>query len=118
MATVTSSRRRLYRRVLHHKLKHITSCFRVYRRSSMVGDAHQRGIPRRGRDAPASIRGSTIVEYPTVLSVCARAQQDAVLRTISGTRTAGRLAMVRLFRRSPTIRSESSPHTRNDPEGD
>lgn len=61
----------LYRRVLRSKLDTYTSCFRVYRRSSMIGTELREsgflGIAEMlGR---LDLRGGTIVEFPAVLEV-------------------------------------------------
>ena len=61
----------LYRRVLRSKLDTYTSCFRVYRRSSMVGtnlrESGFLGIAEMlGR---LDLRGGNIVEFPAVLEV-------------------------------------------------
>ncbi len=61
----------LYRRVLRSKLDTYTSCFRVYRRSSMVGvplrESGFLGVAEMlGR---LDLRGGKIVEFPTVLEV-------------------------------------------------
>ena len=61
----------LYRRVLRSKLDTYTSCFRVYRRSSMVGlplrESGFLGVAEMlGR---LDLRGGKIVEFPAVLEV-------------------------------------------------
>jgi hypothetical protein len=61
----------LYRRALHTKLDTYTSCFRVYRRSSLAGlDLDETGFlgvaEMLGR---LDLDGGTIVEFPAVLEV-------------------------------------------------
>jgi glycosyltransferase involved in cell wall biosynthesis len=90
----------LYRRILQQKLCTWTSCFRAYRRSALVGlpvstDGFQ-GIAE--ILARLDLRGSRIIEYPTVLDVRAFGQSKMrVLRTIAGhLRLLGRLLWLRL----------------------
>ena len=61
----------LYRRVLRSKLNTYTSCFRVYRRSSMVGtNLRESGFLGVAEMlGKLDLRGGTIVEFPTVLEV-------------------------------------------------
>lgn len=61
----------LYRTVLHQKLSTYTSCFRVYRRSAMLGMTLKHGgflgiAEMLGR---VDLAGGAITEYPTVLNV-------------------------------------------------
>jgi dolichol-phosphate mannosyltransferase len=91
----------LYRRVLHQKLCTWTSCFRAYRKSALgglhVGMSGFQGIAE--ILARLDLRGSRIVEYPTVLDVRAFGQSKMrVLRTIAGhLRLLARLLCLRLF---------------------
>ncbi|MEO8139042.1 MAG: glycosyltransferase [Gemmatimonadota bacterium] len=69
--TLSRTLSRLYRLVLHHKLATYTSCFRVYRRSSVlqvpVRDNRFLGIAELlGR---LDLMGGRIVEFPTALQV-------------------------------------------------
>jgi len=61
----------LYRTVLHNKLSHYTSCFRVYRKSALAGmqlrDERYVGITE--ILSSLDMQGSKIVEYPAVLEV-------------------------------------------------
>ena len=61
----------LYRRVLRSKLDTYTSCFRVYRRSSMVDtDLRESGFLGVAEMlGKLDLRGGTIVEFPAVLEV-------------------------------------------------
>ncbi len=78
---------RLYRLVLHHKLATYTSCFRVYRRSSLVGistrDTRFLGVAELlGR---LDLAGGRIVEFPAELQVRVLGQSKMkILRTILG----------------------------------
>jgi glycosyltransferase involved in cell wall biosynthesis len=62
---------RLYHRVLHHKLATYTSCFRVYRRSSMKGLPIREGgfLGVAETLGVLDLRGARIVECPAVLEV-------------------------------------------------
>lgn len=77
----------LYRRVLRHKLRTYTSCFRVYRRSAVSGLPVTRGgflgvAEMLGR---LDLAGGAIVEYPTVLEVRMLGRSKMkLLRTILG----------------------------------
>jgi polysaccharide deacetylase family protein (PEP-CTERM system associated) len=77
----------MYRVVLHHSLATYTSCFRVYRRSSVIGlELHEVGFlgvaEMLGR---IDLQGGTIVEVPAVLEVrlLGRSKMKTV-RTILG----------------------------------
>ena len=61
----------LYRRILRQKLSTYTSCFRVYRRSSVAGLAltHGRYLGIAELLGRVDLSGGTIVEYPTTLEV-------------------------------------------------
>ncbi len=78
---------RLYRLVLHHKLATYTSCFRVYRRSSVlpitVRDTRFLGVAELlGR---LDLAGGRIVEFPAELQVRVLGQSKMkILRTIAG----------------------------------
>lgn len=78
---------RLYRLVLHHKLSTYTSCFRVYRRSSVVGikveNTRFLGVAELlGR---LDLAGGKIVEFPAELQVRVLGHSKMrVLRTIAG----------------------------------
>ncbi len=90
----------IYRRVLHHKFSTYTSCFRVYRRSSMVDLQVEEGgflgvAETLGR---LDLSGGTIVECPAVLEVrlLGRSKMKTV-RTIFGhLRLISRLTLARL----------------------
>ncbi len=78
---------RLYRLVLHHKLFTYTSCFRVYRRSSVasiaVHDTRFLGVAELlGR---LDLAGGRIVEFPAELQVRVLGRSKMkILRTIAG----------------------------------
>lgn len=78
---------RMYRAVLHQKLYTYTACFRVYRRSAVVGMELERtgfiGIAELlGR---LDLAGSRIQEYPATLAVRVIGQSKMrILRTIAG----------------------------------
>lgn len=77
----------LYRRVLHHKLATYTSCFRVYRRSAVLGlNLKEKGfLGVAEMIGTLDLRGSRIVECPTVLEVRMLGQSKMkTLRTIFG----------------------------------
>jgi polysaccharide deacetylase family protein (PEP-CTERM system associated) len=61
----------LYRRILRSKLDTYTSCFRVYRRSSMMGMALRENgfLGLAEMLGHLDLKGGRIVEFPTVLSV-------------------------------------------------
>jgi hypothetical protein len=77
----------MYRRVLRQRLHTYTSCFRVYRRSTVLGVEPERngflGVAELlGRLA---LSGATIVEYPATLEVRMLGYSKMrVLRTIVG----------------------------------
>jgi polysaccharide deacetylase family protein (PEP-CTERM system associated) len=93
----------LYRRVLRQKLATYTSCFRVYRRSAVLGlDVRQTnflGIAE--LLGKLDLEGGKIVEYPTVLEVRMLGRSKMkTLRTIAGhLRLLTRLAALRLSQR-------------------
>ncbi|HET9481971.1 MAG TPA: DUF3473 domain-containing protein [Candidatus Polarisedimenticolia bacterium] len=77
----------LYRLVLGSKLSTYTSCFRVYRRSSIVGlDVSEGGFLGIAQlIGKLELRGGRIVEYPTTLNVRLLGQSKMkVARTILG----------------------------------
>ena len=61
----------LYRRVLRSKLNTFTSCFRIYRRSSVVGlELEEKGFLGVAEMlGKLDLQGGKIIEYPTVLEV-------------------------------------------------
>ena len=61
----------MYRRILRQKLSTYTSCFRVYRRSSVAGInlTHGRYLGVAELLGRVDLSGGTIVEYPTTLEV-------------------------------------------------
>jgi hypothetical protein len=61
----------LYRMVLHNKLSHYTSCFRVYRRSAvaLLTLRNERYVGITEILSSLDLQGSKIVEYPAVLEV-------------------------------------------------
>jgi glycosyltransferase involved in cell wall biosynthesis len=85
--TLSRTLSRLYRLVLHHKLSTYTSCFRVYRRSSVAGivvqDTRFLGVAELlGR---LDLAGGAIVEFPAELQVRVLGQSKMkILRTIAG----------------------------------
>lgn len=91
---------RLYRVVLHHRLSTYTSCFRVYRRSSLAGLKFREGgflgvAELLGR---LDLEGRVIVEHPATLEVrlLGRSKMNT-LRTVFGhLRLLTRLAFSRL----------------------
>jgi polysaccharide deacetylase family protein (PEP-CTERM system associated) len=97
----------LYRRVLHHKLATYTSCFRVYRRSAVLElNLREKGFLGVAEMIGAlDLRGSRIVECPTVLEVRMLGQSKMkTLRTIFGHfRILSRLLVSRVFRTPQVI---------------
>jgi polysaccharide deacetylase family protein (PEP-CTERM system associated) len=98
----------LYRRVLRQQLATYTSCFRVYRRSAVVGldvrETNFLGIAE--LLGKLDLEGGKVVEYPTVLEVRMLGRSKMkTLRTIAGhLRLLARLAVLRLcqrWRRTP-----------------
>jgi glycosyltransferase involved in cell wall biosynthesis len=99
----------LYRRTLRAKLATYTSCFRVYRRSSVVnlrlketgflGVAEMLG--------KLDLKGGKIVEYPAVLEVRLFGfSKMKTARTIAGhLKLLARLANLRFFGKSPAIKT-------------
>jgi len=77
----------LYRRVLRQKLHTYTSCFRVYRRSAMIGTQPERdgflGIAE--LVGKLALSGAEIVEYPATLEVRVLGHSKMkIVRTIVG----------------------------------
>ncbi|CAN5311743.1 hypothetical protein BH10ACI3_BH10ACI3_16960 [soil metagenome] len=91
----------LYRRVLRTKIASYTSCFRVYRRSSMVNINPTapgfHGVPE--TLGLLDLEGGKIVEFPTVLAVrLFGVSKMNTLKTIVGTiKLLNKLAIVRIF---------------------
>ena len=100
----------MYRRILHHRLATYTSCFRVYRRDSVIdlpvreggflGVAEILGL--------LDLKGSNIIECPAVLEVRLLGRSKMkTLRTIMGHLVLlARLAIVRLNTKVPPRPSE------------
>jgi hypothetical protein len=99
----------LYRRVLNSQLSTYTSCFRVYRRSSVTGlelrESGFLGIAEMlGR---LDLRGGRIVEFPAILEVrLFGASKMKTARTILGHLTLlTRLLKIRIFRKKEPIKT-------------
>jgi hypothetical protein len=69
---------RIYRIVLRQPLHTYTSCFRVYRRSAMIGTQPERGgfLGIAELIGKLALSGAEIVEHPATLEVRARALED------------------------------------------
>ncbi len=98
----------LYRRTLRSKLDTYTSCFRVYRRASVVDlPIEEKGFlgvaEMLGR---LDLAGGRIVEYPTVLEVRLFGfSKMKTARTIAGhLRLLGRLARIRVNSKKPALK--------------
>jgi glycosyltransferase involved in cell wall biosynthesis len=107
----------LYRRVLRSKLDTYTSCFRVYRRSSMVGmslnESGFLGVAEMlGR---LDLRGGKIIEFPTVLEVrLFGISKMKTAKTIVGhLQMLSYLIKLRWFRKSHPINTSISPEKLN-----
>ena len=77
----------LYRVLLHNKLSHYTSCFRVYRKSAVatLNLRNERYVGITEILSLLDMRGSKIVEYPAVLEVRLLGQSKMnIVRTIGG----------------------------------
>ena len=77
----------LYRMVLHNKLSHYTSCFRVYRKSAVcqLSLRNERYVGITEILSQLDLQGSVIVEYPAVLEVRLLGQSKMkILKTIGG----------------------------------
>jgi polysaccharide deacetylase family protein (PEP-CTERM system associated) len=105
----------LYRAVLHHKLHTYTSCFRVYRRSAMVGiDIEEPGFlgvaELLGR---LDLSGGTIVEFPATLEVRMLGRSKMkIVRTILGhLRLLAHLLADRLATQPPAPHTDPRPDT-------
>lgn len=114
----------LYRRVLRTKLHTFTSCFRVYRRTSvapiLVQNGRYLGIAELlGR---LDLAGGTIEEYPATLEVrmLGRSKMKTVRTILGHLGLLAKLAMIRWspFRRGPNrdvvIRSVIDSHHKNE----
>jgi len=99
----------LYRRVLRSKLDTYTSCFRVYRRSSMVGtDLRESGFLGVAEMlGKLDLRGGTIIEFPAVLEVrLFGISKMKTAKTIAGhLKLLSHLAKLRWFRKSEPIKT-------------
>lgn len=97
----------LYRRVLRSKLDTYTSCFRVYRRSSLVETELEEsgflGVAEMlGR---LDLAGGTIVEFPAVLEVrlFGISKMKTAKTVVGHLKLLSRLTKLRLFGKSPAI---------------
>ncbi len=99
----------LYRRVLHSKLDTYTSCFRVYRRESMIGlDLNESGFLGIAEMlGKVDLRGGRIVEFPSVLEVrLFGISKMKTVRTIFGhIKLLSSLAKMRIFRKNERIKT-------------
>jgi polysaccharide deacetylase family protein (PEP-CTERM system associated) len=102
----------LYRRVLKSKLDTYTSCFRVYRRSSLSGmDLNETGFlgvaEMLGR---LDLSGGKIIEFPAVLEVrLFGISKMKTAKTIVGhLKLLSRLTKLRLFGKSDTIQASTT----------
>lgn len=90
----------LYRVLLHNKLSHYTSCFRVYRKSAVatLNLRNERYVGITEILSLLDLRGSKIVEYPAVLEVRLLGQSKMnIVKTIGGhLKLIGYLAFERL----------------------
>ncbi|HKB40211.1 MAG TPA: glycosyltransferase, partial [Gemmataceae bacterium] len=103
----------LYRRVLRQKLYTYTSCFRLYRRSAVVGlNVRETGFLGVAEIlGKLDLKGSRIVEFPAVLEVRMLGRSKMkTLRTILGhLRLMNRLLWLRLLRRgAPPLSPQGS----------
>ena len=91
----------LYRMVLHNKLSHYTSCFRVYRRSAVakLDLRNERYVGITEILSSLDLQGSKIVEYPAVLEVrLLGSSKMKIMKTIWGhLQLIGHLVGERLF---------------------
>jgi polysaccharide deacetylase family protein (PEP-CTERM system associated) len=103
----------LYRRVLRQKLYTYTSCFRLYRRSAIVGlNVHEPGFLGVAEIlGKLDLKGSRIAEFPAVLEVRMLGRSKLrTLRTILGhLRLMYRLLWLRLLRRGAAPLSPQGP---------
>lgn len=99
----------LYRRALRSKLSTYTSCFRVYRRSSMIDlDLREKGFLGVAEMlGKLDLKGGNIVEYPAVLEVRLFGfSKMKTVRTIFGhLKLLSKLSKMRLFGKSETIKT-------------
>ncbi|CAN5178773.1 hypothetical protein BH20ACI2_BH20ACI2_03280 [soil metagenome] len=99
----------LYRRVLRSKLDTYTSCFRVYRRSSMVGMTLREngflGVAEMLGNL--DLNGGRIIEFPTVLNVrLFGISKMKTAKTVAGhLKLLAHLSKLRWFRKSDAIES-------------
>jgi len=102
----------LYRRILHQKLHTYTSCFRVYRRSAVLGlEAREKGFLGIAEMlAMLDLQGGKVVEYPTTLEVRLLGRSKMkLLWTIAGhLRILVRVGLLRAFRRERIPKAEFS----------
>ena len=98
----------LYRRVLRSKIATYTSCFRVYRRSSLAGMelTHTGFLGLAEMIGNLDLSGGRIVEFPTVLSVrLFGISKMKTAKTIAGhLKMLSHLAGARWFRKSAAIK--------------
>jgi hypothetical protein len=103
----------LYRRVLRQKLYTYTSCFRVYRRSAVLGlDVREKNFLGVAELlGKLDLRGSRIVEHPATLEVRMLGRSKMkTLRTILGhLKLLSRLALLRLWR-GGSVAGNHPPH--------
>ena len=116
--TLSRTLSRLYRLVLHHKLATYTSCFRVYRRSTVlqvpVRDTRFLGVAELlGR---LDLMGGRIVEFPTALQVRVMGRSKMkIMRTIVGhLGLMTRLAWMRAFGGQRTLTHLPPASVRSD----
>ncbi len=100
----------LYRRVLHQKLATFTSCFRVYRRSAVVGlpVQHSGYLGIAELLARLDLNGGRIVEHPATLEVrlLGRSKMKTVKTILGHLKLLSRLLIYRLTSPAPTVRVE------------
>lgn len=107
----------LYRFVLHNKLSHYTSCFRVYRRSAVVNIAvrNERYVGITEILARMDLQGSRIVEFPATLEVRVLGRSKMkIIHTIGGhlqliARLAGRRLMTPTATKTAEPAAEAGP---------
>jgi len=104
-----------YHMILHHKFSTYTSCFRVYRRTSVVDLEISEGgflgvAETLGR---LDLQGGVIIECPTVLEVRLLGRSKMkMIRTILGhLRLLARLALARVFRNETATAKRPGSHT-------
>ena len=115
----------LYRRILRQKLSTYTSCFRVYRRSSVAGInlTHGRFLGIAELLGRVDLTGGTIVEYPTTLEVrvLGRSKMKTVRTVVGHLGLMAKLARARLLgtwvraHRDAVIKDVIVSHTENNP---